>query len=149
MFSILSGAISSAAQAISNTDAANLAGALDTTQVATSTDIVTGTDIAHVTNAVSNAADGDPTNLLVILLGIGTVFAGLICIVILCRLMSLFTMLASRKGKKSAASAAVGVPAAVAEIPNRQELVAVISAVLAEELGTDVSALRIHSLRQI
>ena len=56
---------------------------------------------------------------------------------------------------KSAASAvpvptAVPVPAAAAApdaIPNRQELIAAISAALAEELGTDVSAIRILSFK--
>ena len=43
------------------------------------------------------------------------------------------------------AAAAVPAPAA---IPNRGELVAAISAAIAEDLGTDVSAIRIHSLRR-
>ena len=48
------------------------------------------------------------------------------------------------------APTAVSAPAAVQEpIANRQELVAAISAALAEELGTDVSAIRILSLKKV
>ena len=51
---------------------------------------------------------------------------------------------------KTAAPAAKAVaPAAKAEIANREELVAVFSAAVAEELGTDVSAIRVVSLKQI
>ena len=82
-----------------------------------------------------------------VLLGIGTVFAGLIVIILLVMLLRLFA------GNKQEAPQAVA-PAAPAasqktEIANRQEFVAAVSAVLAEELGTDVSAIRIHSIKKI
>lgn len=52
-----------------------------------------------------------------------------------------------------AAAPSVPAPAPVAAapvvIPNHGELAAVISAALAEELGEDVSAIRIHSIRQL
>lgn len=55
--------------------------------------------------------------------------------------------------KKTAAPAApaakAAAPAAKAEIANREELVAIFSAAVAEELGTDVSAIRVVSLKQI
>ncbi len=38
---------------------------------------------------------------------------------------------------------------AKAEIANRNELVAILSAAVAEELGTDVSAIRVVSLKQV
>ena len=82
-----------------------------------------------------------------VLLGLGTVFAGLIVIILLVMLLRLFA------GNKQEAPGAVA-PAAPAapqktEIANRQEFVAAVSAVLAEELGTDVSAIRIHSIKKI
>ena len=40
-------------------------------------------------------------------------------------------------------------PAAAEQIPNRGEVIAAVSAVLAEELGTDVSAIRILSFRRV
>ena len=89
----------------------------------------------------------------VVLLGVGIVFAGLICIVILCVLMGKVVRLLEGKAAPAAESAPVIAPAAapvVAEaIPNRRELVAAISCCLAEELGTDVSAIRIVSLKKV
>lgn len=99
--------------------------------------------------------------LITVLLGIGTVFVGLICIILLVILLKFAS------GNNASASAAtpaavlaapVAAPAAPApaapagasaEIPNRQEFVAAVSAVLAEELGTDISAIRIHSIKKI
>ena len=47
---------------------------------------------------------------------------------------------------ETAAEAAVP---AEADIPNRGELVAAISVALAEELGKDVKAIRIHSIKRV
>ena len=81
----------------------------------------------------------------VILLGMGIVFAGLICIVVLCSIMGKVVQLFA---KQEAPAPAVA-PAVAEAIPNRQELVAAISCCLAEELGTDVSAIRIVSLKKV
>lgn len=88
-----------------------------------------------------------PSNLFVCLLGIGTVFLGLICLIILCKIVSAF----SGKEKKTATPVAspVTAPAVNQPIENRQEIVAAVSAVIAEELGTDISALRILSFKKI
>ncbi|MBQ8894678.1 MAG: OadG family protein [Clostridia bacterium] len=89
---------------------------------------------------------------IVVLLGIGIVFAGLICIVILCVLMGKVVRLLEKKEEPAApapAAPAAAPVAAPAAIPNRQELVAAISCCLAEELGTDVSAIRIVSLKKL
>ena len=83
----------------------------------------------------------------VILLGMGIVFAGLICIVVLCVLMGKIVGLLQKKGAPAAVPAAAVATAEI--IPNRQELVAAISCCLAEELGTDVSAIRIVSMKKI
>ena len=91
----------------------------------------------------------------VVIMGMGIVFVGLICIVLLCSLMSkvvkiLEKMTAVSEPAAAPAPTAVSAPAAVQEpIANRQELVAAISAALAEELGTDVSAIRILSLKKV
>ncbi len=86
----------------------------------------------------------------VVLLGVGIVFAGLICIVILCLLMGKVVRLLEKKEAPIADPAPVAVAPTVAEpIPNRSELVAAISCCLAEELGTDVSAIRIVSLKKV
>ncbi|MBQ6823946.1 MAG: OadG family protein [Clostridia bacterium] len=93
---------------------------------------------------------------MVVALGVGIVFAGLVCIVILCVLMGKVVRLLEGMSKKPVADAApaaapapVAAPAVAAAIPNRQELVAAIACCLAEELGTDVSAIRIVSLKKV
>ena len=90
----------------------------------------------------------------VVVMGMGIVFTGLICIVFLCMLMSRIVMAMEAKSAASAVPVptAFPVPAAAAApdaIPNRQELIAAISAALAEELGTDVSAIRILSFKKV
>ncbi len=107
---------------------------------------------------MSNAAlmvQGTMPIMNVVLLGLGIVFVGLICIVILCVLMGKVVRLLENKGENAvlmapAAPVAPAVPAApVDTISNRGELVAAISCCLAEELGTDVSAIRILSLKKV
>jgi sodium pump decarboxylase gamma subunit len=86
-----------------------------------------------------------PSNLFVVLMGVGTVFVGLVCIILLVSLMGWLC----RKFQKPASSPAV--PAAVPQrqISNGGEVLAAISAAIAEELGTDVSAIRITSIRRV
>lgn len=90
-------------------------------------------------------------NSFVVVLGIGTVFFGLICLVLLCKIIGLFCGIAAKKEQKSTAAAETHAPATlqVQPIENREEIIAAVSAVIAEELGTDVSALRILSFKKI
>ena len=89
---------------------------------------------------------------LVCLMGVAIVFIGLVCIVLLCKIMSLLVVI-SEKGKTPENAAAPAAPAAkpaVSPDPGpRGEVVAAIAAALAEELGEDVSAIRILSLKKI
>ena len=91
--------------------------------------------------------------------GIGflIVFIGLICLIALVSLMGAVCQRVLSDGTKTAKPAPVA-PAkkaapvqtpAPAAIENRDELVAIFSAAVAEELGTDVSAIRVVSLKQI
>ncbi len=98
---------------------------------------------------LSAAASAPETNNgFVVLLGIGTVFFGLVCLIVICKLMGLF-FAGTNNVASEPVKAAPAAPAAVEDIPDRQEMVAAISAVLAEELGTDVSAIRIHSIKRV
>ena len=83
------------------------------------------------------------SNLFVCLMGMGVTFLGLTCLIFLTGVMGKIC----RKYEKKAAEP----EKAVTEegIPNRAELIAAVSAVIAEELGTDVSAIRIHSFKKI
>ena len=90
------------------------------------------------------------SNLFVVLMGIGTVFFGLICIIFLSMIMSAECRSA---GGKAAAADPVPMPAApggnAAAIPNRQALIAAVSAAIAEDLGTDISGIRILSVKKL
>lgn len=86
----------------------------------------------------------------VVVLGIGTVFVGLAIIILLCKLMSL--LVNATEAKQEAVPVAGVAPAAdqaPAVIQNKQEVLAAVSAVIAEELGTDISNIRIHSIKRV
>ena len=95
-----------------------------------------------------------PSNTFVVLMGMGTVFFGLICIIVLSTIMS---KVCQNLGGKTTDAAPAPAPAETAVAPavqnapiqNRQAMIAAISAVIAEELGTDVSAIRIRSLKHV
>lgn len=89
------------------------------------------------------------SNGFVILMGMGVVFVGLIAIIILCSITGL--ILRDRKTEKKADDTVAQPTASVEnyEIPNKQQFVAAVSAVIAEELGKDISAIRIHSIKKI
>lgn len=89
------------------------------------------------------------SNLQVVVMGLGTVFVGLICIVILCKLIGLFCNIGRSSDETTSAPVTTVAPAAPAVIENRQEIIAAVSAVAAEELGTDISAIRIISFKKL
>ncbi|MEE0946052.1 MAG: OadG family protein [Acutalibacteraceae bacterium] len=88
--------------------------------------------------------------LFVCLMGMGTVFVGLICIIIVCKIVSGIIRLFEKA--PSASADATPAPAAQPvsdEIPDKQRIIAAVSAAIAEELGTDVGALRILSFKKL
>ena len=91
------------------------------------------------------------SNLQVVAMGIGTVFVGLICIIFICKIMSFFCIKFAKKSKPAATIAKSGNPvsSAPAEIANKQEFVAAVSAVIAEQLGCGVEGIRIKSIKRI
>ena len=98
----------------------------------------------------------EPSIPLVVLLGLGMVFVGLICIIIICYLLGVIIRLlrgskndSGNESSRAPAPAVTAVPAVSADIENRQQFVAAVSAAIAEELGTDVSAIRITSIKKL
>ncbi|MCQ2450866.1 MAG: OadG family protein [Clostridia bacterium] len=86
------------------------------------------------------------SNTFVVCMGIGTVFVGLILIIIMCKIVGLFCKIFVKENKP--------VPTPVAAdngkaIENRQEIIAAVTAACAEDMGTDVSALRVVSFKKI
>ena len=94
----------------------------------------------------------DISNTFVVVLGVSVVFIGLICIVLLCKIVSAVCRLSEKKetaAPEAIATNSAPVAASVQPIENRQEIIAAVSAVVAEELGTDISAIRILSFKKI
>lgn len=91
------------------------------------------------------------SNWFVCALGIGTVFVSLLCLIVLCYVIGLFCRSNAAKNKANVAAADIAptAPSAPKVIPNKQELIAAVSAAVAEELGTDVSAIRITSFKEM
>jgi len=102
-------------------------------------------------NAVAAVGQEIPT-WFVCAMGMGIVFIGLICLIVLIKIFGKVSQLvAGNETVPAPAAAAAPVAAAPAAdvIPNRGELVAAVSAALAEELGTDVTAIRIVSIKRV
>ncbi len=87
----------------------------------------------------------DYSNLFVVLMGLGTVFAGLLCIILLVSLMS-WVCTRTTAPKAAAAPAAVAAPAVGTVTPS---MMAAVAAAIAEDMGTDVSAIRIVSMKKV
>ena len=87
------------------------------------------------------------SNAMAVGIGVGTVFVGLIALILICYIMSTIVRALT---KKEAKKALVPVPqAAPAAISNKGEFAAAISAAIAEDLGTDVTGIRIKSIKKL
>ncbi len=95
-----------------------------------------------------NPEDVNVAPWMVVVLGVATVFIVLVCIIGICKLLSAIMKKADRKQAVVPAPAPQTV-APAQTIPNKGEFVAAVSAVIAEELGTDISAIRIHDIKKV
>ena len=84
------------------------------------------------------------SSLFVTLMGIGTVFFGLICIIFLTMAMG-----AILKGKEKAPAAAAAAPAAAPAQGMQPEIVAAITAALSEEVGISSRSMNIVNIKKI
>ena len=92
----------------------------------------------------------DYSSIFVILMGLGTVFFGLICLIVLTTLMGRVLSVTPAAVPAGTGRGAAPVPAApVLPEPNRQEMAAAISAAIAEDLGIDITGLRILSMKRL
>ncbi len=95
----------------------------------------------------------EPNTLQVVLMGLITVFVVLICLIGIIKLMGLVMVkLAERKAVpavQTAAPAAAPVPVGQTASADKQKLVAAVAAAIAEDMGTDVDHLKIHSIRRL
>lgn len=95
-------------------------------------------------NAAKNATD--VPNWFAVCMGIGTVFVGLICIVLICKILSFACSNKDDKEEEKTTSKPVVTNTV---IENRQEIIAAVTAACAEEMGTDVNAIRVLSFKKI
>ena len=87
------------------------------------------------------------SNLFVVLMGMGTVFFGLICIVLLIMITGKIIGVKKQPVTEPAKTAAPAAGPAAPKAANADPaLIAIISAALAEELGTDVSNVVVTSI---
>lgn len=93
------------------------------------------------------------SNWFVVAMGVGTVFVGLICIIFISMLMSFICrgLVKNKPAEKTAPKAPVASAsaAAPAEIKNKQEFVAAVSAAIAEHSGCSAEGIRILSIKRI
>ena len=91
------------------------------------------------------------SNWFVVAMGIGTVFVGLICIIFISMIMSFLCrgLVKNKPAEKEAPKAPVASAPAAAQIANKQEFVAAVSAAIAEFSGCSAEAIRIHSIKRI
>ena len=94
---------------------------------------------------------GGMSNAFEVIMGLATVFIGLICIIILCEVMGAVCKALIKDEKKDTTSKASASPApsVSAPIENKQELVAATCAVIAEEIGCDVKNIRVLSFKRV
>ncbi|MBQ8343802.1 MAG: OadG family protein [Clostridia bacterium] len=98
------------------------------------------------------ANEGDPATWIVCLLGVLVVFAGLAALIGIIEVMNrVCDKLAKKKADNAptAQAAPAPVPVAAAPLENRQEIVAAVCAAVAEENGTDISAIRVVSFKKL
>lgn len=74
----------------------------------------------------------------VVLMGLITVFVVLICLIVIIKILGLIMEKVAKKQPAPAVSA-----------QNNQQIVAAIAVAIAEEMGTDVSHIRIHSIKRV
>ena len=97
----------------------------------------------------------EPSFLQVVAMGLITVFVVLICLIIIIKIMG--ALIGGRTSSTPAAAPAPApapaAPAPAAAAPqaaaNKQQLVAAISAAIAEEMGSGVEHIKIHSIRRL
>ena len=87
------------------------------------------------------------SNAVVIGIGIGTVFVGLICLILICYITSAVVQMFTKKEK--AAGDIPAAPQAPVAVSNKGEFAAAVAAAIAEDLGTDVTGIRIKSVKKL
>lgn len=92
----------------------------------------------------------EPGNLQVVLMGIITVFVVLVCLIAIIKIMGAIMKSINSKNELAAATPAPTPVATQAPATgNNQQVVAAIAAAIAEDMGEDVSHIKIHSIKKV
>lgn len=97
-------------------------------------------------NTISLEAAESISNLTVFGFGMALVFVGLICIIAICSIMG---AICKRFIKENSPTQAAISKKSNGEIQNKGEIVAAIACAIAEDLGTDISGIRIKTLKKL
>ncbi|MBQ3118355.1 MAG: OadG family protein [Clostridia bacterium] len=90
------------------------------------------------------------SNTLAVGLGLGTVFVGLICLVFICYIMSSVVKFFAKSERPAPAVPQAATPQVVpGAIANKGEFAAAVAVAIAEDLGTDVTGIRIKSIKRL
>ncbi len=92
------------------------------------------------------------SNAMAVGLGIGTVFVGLICLVLICYIMSALIKIFANGDKQKDTKVKNPVQSsspAVSTVQDKGEFAAAIAVAIAEDLGTDVTGIRIKSVKRV
>lgn len=94
---------------------------------------------------------GEISTLQVVLMGLITVFVVLICLIVIIKLLGMIVakVTPTKAAAPAVAAAPAAAPAPAAPSANKQQVVAAIAVAIAEEMGTDVSHIRIHSIKRV
>ena len=88
------------------------------------------------------------SNAFVCILGVSTVFVGLICLILLVYIAGAICKLIGKNEEIAPVASAPVQNADSGVIANKQEIVAGVCAVIAEELGTDVKNIKVVSFKK-
>ncbi len=94
--------------------------------------------------ALAASAAGEIPNWFAVTMGIGTVFVGLISIIIICLITGVVC-----GNKKEPQTGASKPPVKAVKNEDNREIIAAVCAAAAEEMGADVSALKVISFKKI
>ena len=105
--------------------------------------------IKNLVLATEIGTETPPPDWMVVVMGVGIVFLGLVLIIVICKIMGMF-FTGSTKTKEVPAAQEASAPAVQnTVIENRQEIIAAVTAACAEEMGKDVSAIRVISFKKL
>lgn len=88
------------------------------------------------------------SNALVVGMGMGTVFIGLICLILICYFTGVICNALSKKPQVAEKPVAAQ-PVSAMPIQNKQEILAACCAIIAEEIGTEANNIKVVSFKRV